>query len=60
VNSVSVAGWADQPSFDDVVLQSAEHQGRILRELGYRTAAAQVERFVDRYARSDAEEEPAA
>jgi hypothetical protein len=49
----------DQPSFDEDVLTSAQYQARILRELGYRTAAAHVEQFVDRHAPGD-EEEPAA
>ncbi len=47
-----------RPSFDDDVLTSAQHQARILRELGYRTEAAHIERFVDR--QTPAEEAPAA
>jgi hypothetical protein len=52
------ADW-DEPSFDDDVLTSAQYQARILRELGYHTAAAHVDRFLDRHAPGE-EEQPAA
>jgi hypothetical protein len=48
----------DGPSFDDDVLSFAQGHARILRELGYRSEAVHIERFVDRQTPTD--EAPAA
>jgi hypothetical protein len=37
----------DDRSFDDDVLTSAQQHAQILRDLGYRTEAAHVDRFVN-------------
>ncbi len=46
-------------SFDDEVRTSAQQQARILRDLGYRSEATHIDRFVDRETGVNAEESAA-